>query len=168
LANYALTDAQVLHPGGVSPLTAVGMLEQKLGETFKGRRGMIHLTPESFIRLAEGTNNALIKAGQRWVTPMGTIVAADAGYTTDNDGYVYAYATAPLEIRLGKMFMNPESLEAAWQNGALDYTVNKVRIYAEKAAIILFDGGIATTAGSGSSDAMFKVQLNVTPPATHS
>lgn len=172
LANYALTDATKIHDTGggfdpVSPAVGVALLEAAIGDALHGRRAMIHVTPATLTLLGE--NGLLTKAGQRWLTPMGSIVAADAGYTTDKDGYVYAYATAPVQVLLGSMFLNPGSFEEAWNNGGLDVDrTNRVRVYAEKAALILFDGGITTTAGSGTSDAMFKVQLNVTPGATHS
>lgn len=162
LANIALKDATVIHPGAIDPLTAVAELEGALGETFKGRRGMIHVSP-TVMTILHATY-VLERAGQKWITAQGTIVCSDAGYTHEADGFLYAYASGPVAVRLGAVDV-PAPFGTL---GTIDRTVNDVKLYAQRLALVQVDSVIADTVGSGSADAIFKVQLDTKPWALHS
>lgn len=157
LHNVALKDATVIHPGAVSEVVAVSELEAALAQTFKGRRGMIHVAPQVFTILH--STFLLERAGQKWITAQGTVVVSDAGYTEEVNGFLWAYATGPVQVRLGEVDIPAPTLS----RGAIDTSVNDVRVYAQREALVQVDGEIAGTAGAGTADAMFKIQLSTVP-----
>lgn len=154
LPNVALVDAfELTSPG--DPVECLAALEEEMAILFQGRRAMIHMSPQVLTMLfANGPT--LLRAGQKWLTPQGSIVVSDAGYTPEGST-VYMYATALVGIRLGDI-----DVPATWGNGLgfLDYTVNDVKIYAQREALVQVDGTFQHSPGDGdTADAMFKIAV---------
>ena len=85
-------------------------LDDALGDCLKGARGMLHVTPRLLAQQVAAF--AVQKAGNLWVTPMGNIVVADAGYPgtapsgqETSAGNEWAFATGMVDIRLGEVFV---------------------------------------------------------------
>lgn len=156
LENNWLTSigSDVLSPTGVAmtPIGALACLDHGLGRCGKGRRGLIHVTPQLLAHLASAYVIDLTAPlpGGLWLTPMGNIVVADAGYDgspPDNlaGGFAgasqWAYATSMMQIMLGppEAFAGGFSL-ATDQMKNLDRSLNTVVVYAERLAAIKWDG----------------------------
>lgn len=88
-----------------STAAVIGMLEQALAVCGRGRRGMLHVTPQVLTQMH--SDFLLEQAGGMWLTPMGNIVVPDAGYTGASPAGVapttsqWAYATSMVYLRLG-------------------------------------------------------------------
>lgn len=160
LGNVALKDATLITPSPAAVANAFAELEGAIGEIFKGRRGMIHVTPQ-VLALAHG-DFLLERAGQKWITAQGTIVVADAGYTEEDDGHLYAYASAPVQVSLSDVELTPPSLEQA-RAQVTDRATNLTTVYAQRLGLVRVDGQSTGTPGDGTADAIVKVQVNVTP-----
>lgn len=108
LANAYFTKASaatvLTGPAGLTE--AVGVLDAELGDCLYGARGMVHVTPKALAMLAaEGVARL---DGSLWVTPMGNVVVADAGYPgtgPSGEGTVagneWVFATGLVDVRLG-------------------------------------------------------------------
>lgn len=153
LPNVALVDAtEVVSPG--DPLGCLAALEETIGVLFNGRRSMIHMSPQLLTLLH--ASNTLIRAGQKWLTPQGSIVVSDAGYTPEGST-IYMYATAMVGYRLGEI-----DVPATWGDGLgfLDYTTNDVKLYAQREALVQVDGTYTGIPGDGTGDAMYKIAVS--------
>lgn len=147
LENRALTDSasDTLTNGPVSPLDGFACLEYALGRCSFGRRGMIHVTTQMLAHLF--TNGTVVREGTQYLSPLGNIVVADAGYDGSGPGGVpattsqWAYATGIIAVTLeAAPELVPGSLEAAqsiWQG--LDREVNTLGIRAQKLAMYQWD-----------------------------
>jgi hypothetical protein len=142
-----LTDdstAIVLGSGALTPLEALGCLEMGLATCGKGRRGLIHCTP-ALLAVWVGSL-AVQKAGGQFVSPLGNIVVADAGYDGSGPGGTaagaaqWAYATDLISVRLGAVDTMPANLESTedWVM-AMRTTDNTVIAYAQRPAIYQWD-----------------------------
>lgn len=109
LSNVALTDltSDRLTAAAVSPQDALGMIEQALGVCGKGRRGMVHVSPQVLTELVGGGGGPVTQQGGVYLTPMGHLVVADAGYDGSGPGGAAAgstqfiYGTSMVSLRLG-------------------------------------------------------------------
>lgn len=115
-----------------------GLLEGALADCGDGRRGMIHVTPQ--VLLHARSQYIVESAGQLWVTPLGTIVVADAGYDgTGPNGEPatatqWAYATSMVQVRLSSIVVTPENFAEAF-----DRSVNTVEYRVGRLALVQWD-----------------------------
>lgn len=140
----ASTASDTLTNGGVAPIAALACLEQGLAQCAKGRRGMIHLTPQLLVQLM--ALRAVTQAGGLYLSPLGNIVVPDAGYDGSGpDGSAagatqWAYATGMVSVRLGVVQTYPESLLT--DEGltiAMDIGDNTERAWAQRTALYQVD-----------------------------
>lgn len=139
--------SQVLSPlvvavgGNVDPsaAAALGKLEDSLNFALQGVNGVVHMQPSALTACVGA--GVLRLDGARYVTPMGNVVVADAGYT----GYppdsaaaggsqaedFWMVGTGPVRVRLGPIEVSePDEL------GALNPITNTVRVLAWRAAAV--------------------------------
>lgn len=142
LAGAGSTD---LHSGGaVSPVAALGFLEQFLADTLLGAPGVIHCTVRTLAHFQNGGN--LRVEGDLILTARGTRVIADAGYpgtspagaaaATDT---AWAYASARPTVLLSAPSLIPDGGEAE----AVDNTLNTIRYEAERGFLTLLECAVA-------------------------
>lgn len=146
LSNRSLVDSasDTLSNGPMAELAAFACLEQGLAVCGRGRRGMIHVTPEFLVNLV--TNSTVRIEGGVFVSPLGNIVVADAGYDGSGPGgsaagaSQWAYATGMVAVLLSPPVLSPPNLSTAqaWAE-ATDRAVNTVTVWAQKVAAVLWD-----------------------------
>lgn len=141
LSNNWLTSigSDVLTAGAVAPVQALACLEQGLAQCGKGRRGLIHMTPQLLTHLASGW--AVRFEGGYWLTAMGNIVVADAGYggtQPDNDA-VDASSTWMYATSMMRVLLSPPEVFAPFGASSVDRSVNTVTVYAQRLALIQWD-----------------------------
>jgi hypothetical protein len=120
--------------------TALANIEAGLASVLFGQQGMIHVTPQVLTHLVD--RGSVIKEGAVWVSPMGHIVVADAGYSGDGPDADAAdatsqwmYGTALLSVVLGPVEIIPGSLEdARGLAQAMDRSVNDIAVFAARPA----------------------------------
>lgn len=130
--------AHIVTGAAVAAGVALGLLDQYLGTAGRGRRGIIHVTPS----VLAGMMSAYVieKAGGVWLSPMGNIVSADAGYTGASPAGVapttsqWAYVTSMMYLRLGQVEHLGDEL---FQQ--IDLSVNTRRYVAWRPALIEWD-----------------------------
>jgi hypothetical protein len=137
--SMAAAESDTLTTAATTPTAALGCVTQGLAEYLKGQQGMIHVTPQLLTHLT--ADSLVIRQGNLWVTAMGHIVVADAGYSGDGPGASAAgatqwmYGTPMISVRLGPIEVIPNSLGEARQLAqALDYTVNTIAVFAGRLA----------------------------------
>ena len=130
----------------VDVIRAVAELEEGLADCTNGRRAMIHMPPRVLALAAAA--NAVRLAGNLWVTAMGNIVVADAGYDGSapgggaaSGGEAWVYATGQVNVYLGDIDMNPNAADSAQQllAGALNTRNNEVQVFAQRLALVQWD-----------------------------
>lgn len=162
LGNVCLVDAENIGPAPASVTNAIAELEAAIGDTLKGRRAMIHVGPQAFAGMKAA--HLIEMQGQKWVTAQGTIVAADAGYTTESDGKLYAYATNLVKVALSDVAIIPGSFADALARAQMtNRSVNTITLYSERLALVWFDGTKTGVPGEDEADAVIKVQLSIDP-----
>lgn len=131
--------SDTLTTSAVTPLAALGCITEGLAFTLRGQQGMVHVTPQLLQHLA--TDNIVTRQGNLWVTAMGHIVVADAGYSGDGPNGAVAgstqwmYGTSMVRVRLGPVDVIPGSLDGAANLAqALDYPVNTIAVFAGRLA----------------------------------
>lgn len=130
--------AETITAAAVAPGVALGMLEWSLGRCQRGKRGMIHCTIQVLDALVQAY--AIENAGGVWLTPMGNIVVADAGYTgatpagADATTSQWMYATGMVYLRLGSV-----EAAAAQTVDQVDRSVNTRRFVAWRPVLIEWD-----------------------------
>lgn len=130
--------AHTVTGAAVAPNLVAGLLDQYLGTTGRGRRGILHVTPSILAGMVAG--QTLEHAGGIWLTPMGNIVSADAGYTGASPAGVapttsqWAYVTSMMYLRLGQVQSLTDEL---YQQ--IDLSVNTRRYVAWRPALIEWD-----------------------------
>lgn len=144
--NPALTDSSsdTVTSGAADPIDALACLEQGLSECSRGRRGMIHATPQTLVRWVAA--QAVRLEGGQYLSPLGNIVVADAGYDGSGPGgsaagaSQWAYATGLISIRLSTPQVIPGTLENAQSIAqALNREDNTLDVYAQRLALIQWD-----------------------------
>jgi hypothetical protein len=137
LTQRSLTDpaSDTVTNGPADPVDALACLEQGLARCNKGRRGMIHVTPQALIHL--WSRQALRIEGGLVLTPLGTIVVSDAGYDGSGPGTVpagasqWAYATSMVQVLLGGVEVVPPNTDTpAGLAEALDRSDDTVTVFA--------------------------------------
>lgn len=122
----------------VTPIVGLSDLEWALGRCGKGERGMIHVTPQVFTILVG--QNVLRFAGGVWLSPMGNIVVADAGYTGRSPAGAaptttqWAYASSMIYVRRGATETLTDVLSEM-----VDISVNTIRYVAWEPVVIEWD-----------------------------
>ncbi len=160
--NVALIDGIEVGPGGQSAVEGLGVLEGVLAERFGGSRCMIHVTPQTLTELRIGS--ALIQNGDRWITALGTVVVADAGYSAEHgeappDAGVFMYGTGMVQIRLSPIVIVPGSFEDALARAQMtNRQTNDIEIRAERLALVQFDHS-----DQSAADLVFKVEIELPP-----
>ncbi len=148
LANRTLAgvaaESDTLTSSGVTPVAALGCITQGLAEGLKGQQGMVHVTPQMLQHLA--ADSIITRQGNLWVTAMGHIVVADAGYDGSGPGGTPAsttqwiYGTPMLRVRTGPVMVMPENLDDARNmSAALDFPVNTMAVFAGQLAGVQWD-----------------------------
>lgn len=132
-------DSDTVTTAAADPIDALACLTQGLAETLRGQQGMVHVTPQLLTYL-QGAQ-VITRQGNLWVTGMGHIVVADAGYTGDGPGGAaagasqWAYATPVVQVRLGPVETAPTNMtEAAQLAQATDRDVNTMLVFAYRLA----------------------------------
>jgi hypothetical protein len=133
-------------PAAQSVVAALGDVEMGLAEHFGGRRCMVHTSPA--ILTALHAAYALELAGNKWLTAMGNIVVADAGYLGaapdgNNSTKQWIYGTLPVEYALSPVELLPGTLEEA-RTFATDVATNLTRVYAQRLVLLRWDEGVVT------------------------
>lgn len=152
--NAANPTTDTLSAAAVAPDVAFALVEQGIAYYGHGRRGMIHCTPQVLLMIH--TLYGLEQRNGLWMTPMGNIVVADAGYDGSAPGGTAAstsqwiYGTEVIEVLLSPVINLPNADlfgdEAAFMAEALDRTVDKVTVYSFRAAAIRWDQQIHVAA----------------------
>lgn len=138
--------------GAVDPVTALALLEQAVAFCSKGRRGMVHMTPQLLDHLAAAT--AIHMEGPAWYTPLGNTVVADAGYTGSHPGNLapgatqFMYGTGMVRVLLGPVEVIGDI------SSQLDRSVNTRTTIAGRPAGVQWD-----------QCCHFAAEVNVAPPA---
>jgi len=140
-------DLHILNPGGaaaptpVAPALALSSWLRRWPNCSAGGRGMIHATPALVERwvnlydaLSDGTRLVTIGRGDVIVNGAGYSGNGPLGQPSPPDGTVWAYATGPVDIRMGDKEMYPKDIA-----GALDRSTNTVVYRAERTASAVFD-----------------------------
>lgn len=133
--------------GDPAPLAdAFACLEQGMGDCAQGARGTIHCT----LQVASLAFAARIieRQGKDLVTGLGTLVIADAGYDGSGpgdeppaEGSQWMYGTGPVDVRVGTVETNPDSLmEARQLASATDRELNNIEVRAWRLASASWDG----------------------------
>jgi hypothetical protein len=135
-ANPYFGDANLTVLGGATETASVGLayLEEAIGQT--GRMGMIHATPpvvSTWNNLPDNNSDPLLSAnGTPIVSGDGYIGADPDAGATAGAGQSWIFATGPVEVRLGPIFIT-ELAET------LDRSDNTVTFRAERPVLALWD-----------------------------
>lgn len=105
---------------------------------------MIHCTPQTLVRWVAAS--AVRLEGGQYLSPLGNIVVADAGYDGSGPGGVaagasqWAYATGLISIRLSTPQVIPGDVETAQSIAqALNREDNTLDVYAQRLALVQWD-----------------------------
>lgn len=138
LAGPAI-DSDTVTSAAATPTAALACITAGLADALRGQQGMVHVTPQllTYLQAAQ----IITRQGNLWVTAMGHIVVADAGYSGAGPGGVPAtttqwmYGTPVVQVRLGPVELAPATLDDATALGqALDREVNTMLVYAFRLA----------------------------------
>lgn len=140
--------ADTVTSGPVSVTIGLARLERALGSCGRGRRGLIHVTSdvlELAISLGAVVRNGS-GSGAVYMTAMGHLVVADAGYSGNGpngepaDDSQWGYATSAIRVRLGAVATIPSNLDDQEQFAfALDHELNTVTVMAWRLALYEWD-----------------------------
>lgn len=141
LTQRSLTDptSDTVTNGPADPVDALACLEAGLAQCNKGRRGMIHVTPQVLTHL--WSRQALRIEGGIVLTPLGTIVVSDAGYDGSGPGgspagaSQWGYATSMVQVLLGAVEVVPPGTDTPLGLAeATDRSDNTVTVFATQPA----------------------------------
>lgn len=148
-SGQSLAGAEVLAVGAVRLLTAIGALEEWLGNTYAGR-GVIHVPR----RLAASLTLFLRQVGSRWETALGNAVAFGAGYdgsgpdgTPAGESEAWLYATAAVSVRQSDDVVAPDVAHS------FNRTTNQMFTAAERQYLVSWEGtaaAVLTTNGESA------------------
>jgi hypothetical protein len=139
LGNPKIADtAAITYSTGLPILQAVAQIEDAAGDLARGGGVFIHMRPYQFTLLVH--EQILSFDGQRWITPMGSVVVPGRGYAgtgpagqqpTEDEEWIYA--TAPVEVRIGELLVidNPKDV--------VERSTNDVVLIAERKLLASFD-----------------------------
>lgn len=139
LGNPKIADtANVTISTAIPILNAVAAIDDAAGDLARGGQVFIHMRPYQFTLLV--AEQVLEKVGNKWYTPMGSIVVPGRGYAgTGPAGQAptaseeWVYGTAAVEVRLGKTLTidNPQDV--------VERSTNDVVLLTERKAVASFD-----------------------------
>lgn len=137
-------DSDRLTSTAADPVDALGLLEGGLAQCAKGRRGMIHVTPQLLVHLKAAY--VVEQKGNLYLSPLGNIVVPDAGYDGSGPGGLpagatqYAYATGIVDLFASTVDTIPGSLDSAIEKAiALDREDNTVTVWSHRVVMYRFD-----------------------------
>lgn len=111
---------------------AIGLVEAEVADRVAGGPIFLHVPSTHLLSLL-----ALQHEGDLLRTPLGSYVVADTGYPPDvtdaTDADLTVYGTGPVQYWLDEPVVTDR---ASW---VVDNTTNKVAVWAERAALLLFD-----------------------------
>lgn len=120
-------------------------LEGHFASTTQGRRAMVHVSPRAFTVLA-GAGLVNLQGGV-WLTPLGSIVVGDAGYSgagidgDDNAAVTgteeWAYVTGLVGVRQGPLELYPATAEAIGEGFTM--ATNDVQVLAQQLHLLQWD-----------------------------
>lgn len=124
---------------------ALSIVEQGIADVGRGEPGMVHVTIGMLTRLMAA--NAIRLDGSLWRTASSNVVVADAGYTgagpgddTPDAGSEFMYGTSLIGVQLGDPLFLPDNFDDASIRGtAVDRGINLLTMYAERAAVWVWD-----------------------------
>ena len=147
LDNAWLTDdPKIVSGAAVAPAEALALIDIGLAHMLGGRRGMIHVSPQVLDQLA--TNNSITLTGQLWLSPMGNIVVADAGYpgteplnAAGSDQWIFG--TSIVTYRLSDVQIIPGTFSDAQKIAqSMNRSINDITIYAQREVLLQWDWNI--------------------------
>lgn len=153
LDNVALIDAIEVGPGGGSgPVEEqIGILEAAMAAAYAGALGMIHVTTQTLVAMK--AKNLIEFQGQKWRTPPGNIVVADAGYVAESPNFgVFAYGTKLVRVYLSGVDVPADVFEST------DRATNLTTLIAERLAMVVVDH-----TKTDPADLFFKVEVDLEP-----
>lgn len=111
---------------------AIAQMDQALTVALTNSPGMMHMSPLVF-SLAT-LNGHLRRDGDLWLSPMGHVAVADAGYSGLRDGAAgqWIIGTTPVEIVLGPIRITPPTEGFA-------YDVNTMVAYAQRDVLVMHE-----------------------------
>lgn len=140
------SDAFAITGSPVAIVEAIGLAEQYLADVGGGRRGMIHLTNQAFVTAY--SERVIEQQGALYVTPVGTIVVADAGYPTGDGETQSIFVTGMVGVRLSPIEVIPGTFAEAVNRAAAMVReaagtgtkfANTLAIEAERLALVQWD-----------------------------
>lgn len=143
--DWLTNDPKVVTGAAAAPMEALGLVEQGVGAMLGGRRAMIHVSPEVLTELV--TNEAIQMNGQLWLTAMGNIVVADAGYpgTGPDSGagstHQWIYGTPEIAYHLGPIAV-PQLNDGGAIVQQMLRTINDIVVRAVREVILMWDWGV--------------------------
>lgn len=125
---------------------AVAQISAGLAYTLRGERGMIHMSPSNLDRAVAA--GVAIRDGNLWVTSMGHVIVADAGYdgagpdaAEQSINADWIYGTDMISVALGDVEIIPGSFaDATARAQMVDRSINLLTIYAERLATWISTG----------------------------
>lgn len=137
--------------GAAAPPVALQWVEDKLADLLGGVVGTIWCSPGTLAVLAGA---GLVRLdGARWVTPIGTVVAADAGFAPGAGVLIgpdpgWLVGTGPARVWLSPIAV-PSADEA---RGLIDTSTNSVTLIAERMAAVEIDYLFESPGGGAQPD----------------
>jgi hypothetical protein len=132
-------DSDTVTTAAADPVAALACITAGLASALRGQQGMVHVTPQLLTYLQ--AESVVTQRGNLWVTAMGHIVVADAGYTGHGpDGAApgatqWIYGTPVIQVRLGPVMLFPDNLASATNIAqALDRERNDLVVFAGRMA----------------------------------
>lgn len=145
-ATGKLVDGDPVTDEPSSIKVALGYLEAALASCAQGRRVAIHMSPQALIHAVGQYLLERDNSGQ-WITPLGSLVIADAGYDgSDADGELpgdsqWMWGSTMPQVLLSPVDVNPPDIDAARQIqvAAMDRSTNDVLVTAQQLALVQYD-----------------------------
>lgn len=136
--HFTDANAEVLNGGAdTAGKAALALLADAVGGT--ARQGIIHATPGTivgwgeFLLRVEGSYLYTIE-GTPIVRGTGYLGATPDGESAADDGQAWAFATGPVQIRRGEIYVNPDAIKEAMNRSS-----NVVTFYAERSYLVDWD-----------------------------
>jgi hypothetical protein len=122
--------------GGQTIARSIGIADNAIADTWG--RGMVHMRPETLAGAVSAT--VLTKEGNVWMTPLGNIVVADAGYSglspagSGSVGDDFICATPSVEVHRSNVTTLPTELR-----DGLNRSTNEITLYAMRYVMTVWD-----------------------------
>lgn len=122
--------------GGQTIVRSIGIADDAIGDTWG--RGMIHMRPQTLAGAV--ASQAVTKEGNVWMTPLGNIVVADAGYSglspagTGAVGDDTICVTPSVEVHRSNITTLPNELR-----DGINRSTNTLTVYAMRYVMVVWD-----------------------------